>query len=68
MIDVGSGAGFPGIPIKIWAPDIRLTLIESNHKKSTFLGEVVRALALTRSKYLPAGPRTFAIRRAREAT
>jgi 16S rRNA (guanine527-N7)-methyltransferase len=47
VIDVGSGAGFPGIPMKIWAPDIRLTLIESNQKKSTFLGEVVRALALT---------------------
>jgi 16S rRNA (guanine527-N7)-methyltransferase len=46
VIDVGSGAGFPGIPIKIWAPHIRLTLIESNHKKSTFLREVVRALAL----------------------
>jgi 16S rRNA (guanine527-N7)-methyltransferase len=47
VIDVGSGAGFPGIPIKIWAPEIRLTLIESNQKKSTFLGEVVRTLTLT---------------------
>jgi 16S rRNA (guanine527-N7)-methyltransferase len=47
VIDVGSGAGFPGLPIKIWDPDIHLTLIESNHKKSTFLREVVRALTLT---------------------
>jgi len=46
VVDVGSGAGFPGLPIKIWAPEIRLTLIESNHKKATFLKEVVRTLAL----------------------
>jgi 16S rRNA (guanine527-N7)-methyltransferase len=47
LIDLGSGAGFPGLPIKIWDPSIRLTLIESNHKKVAFLREVVRALALT---------------------
>jgi 16S rRNA (guanine527-N7)-methyltransferase len=47
VADIGSGAGFPGIPIKLWAPDISLTLIESNHKKATFLREVVRALTLT---------------------
>ena len=45
--DLGSGAGFPGIPIKLWAPEISMTLIESNHKKATFLREVVRALTLT---------------------
>jgi len=47
LIDVGSGAGFPGLPIKIWAPQVHLTLIESNHKKATFLREVVRTLTLT---------------------
>ena len=47
VIDVGSGAGFPGLPIKIWAPQVRLTLIESNQRKATFLREVVRALPLT---------------------
>src|SRR5438309_2665300 len=47
VIDVGSGAGFPGLPIKIWDPEIRLTLIESNQKKAIFLREVVRALTLT---------------------
>lgn len=46
VVDVGSGAGFPGLPIKIWAPEVRLTLIESKHKKATFLKEVVRALGL----------------------
>jgi len=47
VIDVGSGAGFPGLPIKIWAPHISLSLIESNHKKATFLRETARSLTLT---------------------
>ncbi len=47
LADVGSGAGFPGIPIKLWASDLQLTLIESNHKKAAFLREVSRALAFT---------------------
>jgi 16S rRNA (guanine527-N7)-methyltransferase len=47
VVDIGSGAGFPGIPIRIWSADIRLTLIESNHKKVAFLREVCRALRLT---------------------
>jgi 16S rRNA (guanine527-N7)-methyltransferase len=46
VIDVGSGAGFPGLPIKLWAQNIKLTLIESNNKKATFLREVIRLLAL----------------------
>jgi 16S rRNA (guanine527-N7)-methyltransferase len=47
LIDLGSGAGFPGLPIKIWAPHLHITLIESNHKKATFLREVIRTLTLT---------------------
>ena len=47
VIDLGSGAGFPGLPIKIWAPGIHLTLIESNQKKAIFLRELGRALTLT---------------------
>ena len=47
VADIGSGAGFPGIPLKLWAPQLQLTLIESNHKKATFLREVARALILT---------------------
>ena len=47
VADLGSGAGFPGIPIKLWAPAISLTLIESNQKKATFLREIARALTLT---------------------
>jgi 16S rRNA (guanine527-N7)-methyltransferase len=47
LADLGSGAGFPGIPIKLWAPHAALTLIESNHKKVAFLREVIRTLTLT---------------------
>lgn len=46
VTDVGSGAGFPGIPLKIARPDIKLTLIEAQQKKATFLREVLRALNL----------------------
>lgn len=46
-IDVGSGAGFPGLPLKIYVPRLQLTLIESQHKKATFLREVIRTLTLT---------------------
>lgn len=46
LADVGSGAGFPGVPIKLWAPHIELTLIESQNKKATFLREVLRTLEL----------------------
>ena len=53
VIDVGSGAGFPGLPIKIWAPQVHLTLIESNLKKATFLREVARALTLTNINVFP---------------
>ena len=47
VIDLGSGAGFPGLPIKLYAPALSVTLVESNQKKATFLREVVRALPLT---------------------
>lgn len=46
LLDIGSGPGFPALPIKIWAPEIRLTLVESNQKKATFLREVARAITL----------------------
>ena len=44
--DIGSGAGFPGLPLKLFAPTVCLTLIESHQKKATFLREVVRSLQL----------------------
>jgi 16S rRNA (guanine527-N7)-methyltransferase len=59
VIDVGSGPGFPGLPIKIWAPQVHLTLIESNQKKATFLREVTRALTLTNINVFPARAEQF---------
>jgi 16S rRNA (guanine527-N7)-methyltransferase len=47
LADVGSGAGFPGLPMKIFRPELDLYLIESNLKKATFLTEVIRELGLT---------------------
>jgi 16S rRNA (guanine(527)-N(7))-methyltransferase RsmG len=47
VLDIGSGAGFPALPLNLWAPHIHLTLIESNNKKAAFLREVARALTLT---------------------
>ena len=44
VIDVGSGAGFPGMVLKIFAPAIGLTLVEANGKKATFLRELARSL------------------------
>ncbi len=49
VIDVGSGAGFPGLPLKIYAPGIALCLVESNLKKATFLKEALRTMAMVRA-------------------
>ncbi|MFY9559061.1 MAG: 16S rRNA (guanine(527)-N(7))-methyltransferase RsmG [Terriglobales bacterium] len=61
VLDIGSGAGFPGLPLKIWAPAISLTLIESNHKKAAFLREVTRALTLTDVNVITARAETLAL-------
>jgi 16S rRNA (guanine527-N7)-methyltransferase len=47
LIDIGSGAGFPGVPIKLWAPELQFTLIESNNRKVAFLRQLTRTLTLT---------------------
>ena len=46
LLDVGSGAGFPGIPLAIAEPTLKVTLLEANGKKVSFLHEVVRELNL----------------------
>jgi 16S rRNA (guanine527-N7)-methyltransferase len=52
LADVGSGGGFPGLPLKIVRPDVQLFLIESNVKKATFLAEVVRELGFENARVL----------------
>lgn len=44
ILDIGTGAGFPGVVLKILFPEIRLTLIDSNNKKTTFLKNVLEKL------------------------
>ena len=46
VADAGTGAGFPGIPIKIIKPELDITLIESSRKKSIFLRHIIRILKL----------------------
>jgi 16S rRNA (guanine527-N7)-methyltransferase len=46
LIDVGSGAGFPGLPMAILAPQTQTTLVESQQKKVAFLREAIRTLKL----------------------
>lgn len=60
LLDLGSGAGFPGLPIQLAHPGLRVTLAESQSKKSAFLREAVRTLGLStevwaaRAETLPA--------------
>lgn len=52
LIDVGSGAGFPGIPLKIAFPALKLTLVESVGKKANFCQHIVEKLALEKVEVL----------------
>ena len=46
LADVGTGAGFPGIPLKILRPDLKITLVDSLNKRINFLNEVINKLNL----------------------
>jgi 16S rRNA (guanine(527)-N(7))-methyltransferase RsmG len=46
VADLGSGAGVPGVPLKIVRPELRVTLIESRERRASFLSAVVRELGL----------------------
>ena len=52
LADIGSGPGFPGLPLKILRPELHLFLVESNIKKGTFLAEVIRELGLANARVL----------------
>ena len=52
LADIGSGPGFPGIPLKIIRPELEVCLVESNIKKGTFLAEVVRELQLSNTRVM----------------
>jgi 16S rRNA (guanine527-N7)-methyltransferase len=52
LLDMGSGAGFPAIPIRIACPDISITLVESVRKKASFLRHILRTLPLAGAEVL----------------
>jgi len=52
LADIGSGGGFPGLPLKIMRPGLQVFLVESNIKKVTFLAEVIRELRLSGAQVL----------------
>jgi 16S rRNA (guanine527-N7)-methyltransferase len=54
VIDVGTGAGFPGVPLRIVCSDMRLTLLESTGKKTAFLEHIVSELNLTNTRIVNA--------------
>lgn len=68
LLDHGSGAGFPGLPIALARPEIAVTLAESHSRKAAFLREAVRALAIDnvtihggRSEAIPGAPKFSAV-------
>jgi 16S rRNA (guanine527-N7)-methyltransferase len=52
LVDVGSGGGFPGLPLKIIREELEVFLLESNAKKATFLAEAIRELELERARVI----------------
>jgi 16S rRNA (guanine527-N7)-methyltransferase len=52
LIDIGTGAGFPGIPLAIFRPDSYITLLESIHKKAVFLQTVINGIGLSNAKVM----------------
>lgn len=50
VLDVGSGGGFPGIPLKVIHPEIELTLVDAVRKKTSFMQHVIRKLKLNKAK------------------
>lgn len=60
VIDVGTGAGFPGIPLKIVFPELKITLLDSLNKRVQFLNEVIDELSLQQIKAIHGRAEDFA--------
>ena len=53
ILDVGSGAGVPGIPLKLVVPELRLTMVEARQRRASFLSNAVRELSLRDVRIIP---------------
>jgi 16S rRNA (guanine527-N7)-methyltransferase len=60
VVDVGAGAGFPGLPLKLARPGIKLTLLEATRKKVSFLDHLITTLGLTEASAVWARAEDFA--------
>ena len=59
LVDIGCGAGFPGIPLKIAMPSLQLYLLETNRKKVSFLKHIIRTLNLPEQLLFMTGRKTL---------
>lgn len=50
VVDVGTGGGFPGVPLAIWRPDLEMTWLEPREKRATFLRHVARAIPVANAR------------------
>ncbi len=57
VLDIGSGAGFPAIPVKIMRTDLHMTMLEASREKSSFLKEAIRRLGLKKYRRPELPPR-----------
>lgn len=71
VVDIGTGGGFPGVPLALWRPDLSVTWLEPRRKRAEFLNHIQRALAVENAKVrigrasaLPASSFDFATARA----
>ena len=67
VVDIGTGAGFPALPLKILIPSLKVTLVDSLNKRITFLNEVVSSLGLENVTCLHSRAEDFAKTKARES-
>ena len=66
LIDIGSGAGFPGVVLKIFYPKLDVTIIDSNNKKTTFINNLIQKLKLKRITVINARAEEYAIKHLNE--